>query len=73
MTRGTGPLSGGRSVLAAELGFIYVYGKVTYDDGFGEARWLIFCHRYNCASPKTKGGGIEAKHARHHHYYNDGN
>ncbi len=72
MARGTGALNGGRAVLTAGRGFIYVWGKVTYEDGFGEPRWLTFCHRYNCASPKTNDGGIDGKYARHHHYYNDG-
>jgi hypothetical protein len=28
-------------------GYVYVWGRAEYDDGFGEPRWLIFCHRYN--------------------------
>lgn len=73
MPRGTGTLNDGRRVLNAGRGFIYVWGKVTYQDGFGEARWLTFCHRYNCASPKLESGGIDPKFSRHHHFYNDGN
>jgi hypothetical protein len=78
MLRGTGALEGGRTVLAARQGFIFVWGKVTYEDGFGEPRWLTFCHRYNCASPNKPGsepiigGGIAAEYARSHHFYNDG-
>jgi hypothetical protein len=44
--------------------FVYAWGRVEYDDGFGEPRWLVFCHRYNCASPEIY---------RHHHRHNDGN
>jgi hypothetical protein len=72
MPKGTGALNAGRTVLAAGQGFVYVFGRVTYEDGFGELRWLTFCHRYNCSSPKLKNGGIDSKYARHHHYYNDG-
>jgi|HubBroStandDraft_6_1064221.scaffolds.fasta_scaffold537903_2 hypothetical protein len=73
MLRGTGPLNGGRTVLATQEGFIYVWGRVTYEDGFDEPRWLTFCHRYNCGSPQLREGGMAAKYARHHHHYNDGN
>ena len=73
MRRGTGTLNDGRTVLAAGRGFIYVWGKVTYEDGFGEPRWLTFCHRYSCGDPRLKAGGIDARYARHHYHYNDGN
>jgi hypothetical protein len=44
--------------------FVYVWGRVEYEDGFGKPRWLAFCHRYNCAKPET---------LRTHHHHNDGN
>lgn len=44
--------------------WVYVWGRVEYDDGFGQPRWLIFCHRYNCSKPDI---------ARVHHHHNDGN
>jgi hypothetical protein len=30
------------------MGFIFVYGKVTYTDDFGTKGWTEFCHRYPC-------------------------
>jgi hypothetical protein len=44
--------------------YVYVWGRIEYDDGFGNARWMIYCHRYNCSSPDTP---------RIHHHHNDGN
>jgi hypothetical protein len=44
--------------------FVYVWGRVEYEDGFDKSRWLIFCHRYNCAKPEA---------LRTHHHHNDGN
>lgn len=73
MAKGTGALGDGRSVLAAERGYIYVWGKVSYKDRFGQPRWLTFCHRYPCEASKTKAGGIAPQYARHHYYYNDAN
>jgi hypothetical protein len=54
-------------------GFLYVWGRATYEDGFAQTRWLEFCHRYNCASPRNSEGGIDQKYGRYHHYHNDGN
>jgi hypothetical protein len=64
--RGTGPLSKEDAALyrAAEKGFIYVWGRLEYEDGFRQNRWVIFCHRYNCRKPDAY---------RHHHHHNDGN
>jgi hypothetical protein len=45
-------------------GFVYVWGRIEYEDGFGCSRWLIFCHRYNCTKPEI---------LRLHHHQNDGN
>lgn len=30
--------------------FFYVWGNVTYNDGFGKTTRIDFCHRYNCAN-----------------------
>ena len=53
--RGTGSLSS--SDLAhyhSGKGYVYVWGRVEYDDGFGgKPRWLIYCHRYNLSRPQT--------------------
>ena len=63
--RGTGALS--PSDLAqyqTGKGFIYVWGRIEYDDGFGgKPRWLIYCHRYNLSSPQIP---------RLHHHHTDG-
>jgi hypothetical protein len=45
-------------------GFVYVWGRIEYEDGFGRPRWLIFCHRYNCSKPEI---------LRLHHHHNNGN
>lgn len=31
-------------------GYIYVWGSVAYDDGFGRVCETAFCHRYNIAA-----------------------
>jgi hypothetical protein len=30
------------------LGFLYVWGRITYTDDFGTLGWTNFCHRYPC-------------------------
>ena len=75
MPRGSGALESGKAVLNAKKGYIYVWGSVTYEDGFGVNRWLTFCHRYTCETAGSVPGrteGIDARHARHHHEHNDG-
>jgi hypothetical protein len=73
--RGTGPLStaGAAQFRAKKEGFIYVWGRVEYVDGFKKRRWLIFCHRYNSSSERNIDGGIDAIWGRHHHHHNNGN
>ena len=55
--------------------FMYVWGEVTYTDGFGCERSTKFCHRYNSAairSHPTKGGmHIPRKDARYHDHGNE--
>jgi hypothetical protein len=54
--------------------FIYVWGRVTYLDGFGKRRFTNFCHRYNTAMKKPPAGGgyvIREEDARYHDYGND--
>jgi hypothetical protein len=55
--------------------FIYVWGQVRYDDGFGQRRFTSYCHRYNRAVlRKLDGGhGILERDARFHEYGNDAN
>ena len=48
----------------AGRGYVYVWGRAEYDDGFGNPRWMIFCHRYNCSKPEI---------FRQHDHHNDGN
>jgi len=54
--------------------FIYVWGMVTYRDGFGARRFTRFCHRYD--SKASLDGGvftIRPENARYHEYGNDAN
>jgi hypothetical protein len=60
--------------------FLYVWGIVIYDDGFGTVRRTRFCHRYNCVNldkvyEETRsvsiGRKIESEFARYHRYGND--
>jgi hypothetical protein len=70
---GTGPLpeKDAEFFLHASGGYIFVWGRVTYTDGFGNSRWLKFCHRYNCKSPRNSKGGISRRYGRHHHHHNE--
>jgi hypothetical protein len=49
-----------------ESGYCYVWGRVTYDDGFGKARFTDFCHRYSCAAFNENSMSIAAAEARFH-------
>ena len=64
--------------------YLYVWGAVFYDDGFGESRTTRFCHRYNCinlaenweppgmgGAPRLEGHEILPGFARYHRYGND--
>jgi len=55
----------------AKEGWIYIWGRVSYTDGFDQPRWLKFCHRYNCKSSPNRKGGISRRRGRHHHHYNE--
>lgn len=46
-----------------EEGFVFVWERLEYQDGFDHDRWLTFCHRYNCKKPDV---------FRHHHHHNYG-
>jgi hypothetical protein len=56
-------------------GYLLVWGKITYFDGFETTRFVKFCHRYPCIRRAGGPGGysISAEHARYHHYGNDAN
>jgi hypothetical protein len=49
-------------------GWLYVWGIVRYDDGFGKRRYTRFCHRYNCRAQAV--GAIAASGARYHAHGN---
>jgi hypothetical protein len=49
------------------LGYLYVWGRVTYTDEFETDGWTNFCHRYNCATkPDTSSVDFDPKFARYH-------
>jgi hypothetical protein len=73
MTKGT------KAIDAAELDsfkkggdakdrWLYVWGRVSYSDGFDRDRYTDFCFRYNLAGVKE--GKIAAEAARQHEYGN---
>jgi hypothetical protein len=50
---------------------LYVWGRITYDDGFYRRRYLNFCHRYPCDKKETPSGGgflISEEHGRYHEH-----
>jgi hypothetical protein len=51
-----------------------MWGRVTYDDGFGRLRFTNFCHRYNWEVKDKPTGGdalITTEFARYHDHGND--
>jgi hypothetical protein len=48
--------------------WLYVWGKVTYHDGFQPGRYIRFCHRYNLRG--ECGYAISVKRARYHEWGN---
>ena len=56
-------------------GYFFVWGKIVYDDGFGNEQKTIFCHRYNLRRlERRKTGGffrIRRRYGRHHDKGND--
>jgi len=48
--------------------YLYVWGAVFYEDGFGEERFTNFCHRYNCVNFKNR--RISAQFGRYHRHGN---
>jgi hypothetical protein len=56
--------------------FVYVWGTIRYDDGFGGRRFTNFCHRYNfrgyLADPRTMDeAALSAESGRYHEWGND--
>ncbi len=50
--------------------YLYVWGAVFYDDGFGDSRTTKFCHRYNGINYNGS-SDIIAEHGRLHGFGND--
>jgi hypothetical protein len=54
--------------------YLYVWGRMTYVDGFNRRRYLNFCHRYPWDNRETPSGGgflISEEHGRYHEHGND--
>ena len=72
---GTPMIQGTYSFARPQDGFIYVWGEIRYNDGFGTRRFTKFCHRYNCKTflklPERNRYGITTEYARYHEYGND--
>lgn len=55
--------------------YLYVWGIIGYDDGFGKNRTTKFCHRYNwiAREPEQPPGhtAVSEKHGRYHEHGND--
>jgi hypothetical protein len=55
-------------------GYLYVWGRVDYLDGFGHGCFTTFCHRYPCImfeEGKRGSRSIDVKHARYHQHSNE--
>jgi hypothetical protein len=50
--------------------YLYVYGLITYDDGFDSSRRTAFCHRYNCMAFDQGRSSIPAEDGRQHQHGN---
>jgi hypothetical protein len=65
--------------------YVYVWGVVRYDDGFGDDQATYFCHRYNCVNLRNVNADLSApgafrydaqsmiarEYGRYHRYGND--
>jgi hypothetical protein len=54
-------------------GWLYVWGKVTYNDSYGTQRWTKFCHRYPCEMFGKDGADFHSISVKHARYHEDGN
>jgi hypothetical protein len=71
---GVGIKRGSKGISIPSEQFIYVWGRVTYLDGFDQNRFTNFCHRYNTVnkfSPPGGGWQITEEDARQHDKGND--
>ena len=73
MRRGSKPFSVG-TVGDLQERWLYVWGEVTYTDGFNKPRSTKFCHRYNNQNIEPDGKGrlwVPPEDARYHDHGND--
>jgi hypothetical protein len=73
MTKGSGGLIFPGAVEASSIvdKYLYVWGRMTYVDGFKRPRYLNFCHRYPWAAKDYLTGGrlfISEEHGRYHEF-----
>ena len=57
-----------RSGAARDKAWLYVWGRISYHDGFKSGRYIDFCHRYNLRG--VTGYNIPAKNGRYHEHGN---
>jgi hypothetical protein len=60
--------------VADKKGYLLVWGKATYTDGFKTSRFIKFCHRYpcvDCTGDQEKGYTIGTANVRYHNYGNE--
>lgn len=50
-----------------KVGWVYIWGRVTYSDGFQDDRLIDFCHRYSLAGTSWT---IDGRHGRQHEFGN---
>jgi hypothetical protein len=74
------PVGPGQNEIRQQRGlYLYVWGTVFYEDGFGENRFTRFCHRYNCRNlerlveNRRIGKFIDKEYARFNRVGNDAN
>ena len=73
MRHGTNPLPASDLERGPNPGYLYVWGELTYTDGFDTPRHIRFCHRYPCLPHRNSGEGksVSRLHARYHQNGND--
>jgi hypothetical protein len=63
---------GGPTRLLGEKGWVYVWGIVTYNDGFVDGRITRFCHRYNLKRSRPSKDGSRRIRPKYGRYYERG-
>ncbi len=67
---------GGPPRQISQLQYWYLWGLITYVDGFGEERFTQFCHRYNTGTRYAPSGGgyiLPGNASRQHEFGNEAN